>query len=101
MGAIPASTSEQRTGTTSHPWGAPTSAEKQMGKDLRPSPSLITVLARSAMAWARRLLHQAASALFAFSASAAKPTASCTAMSASTLRSRVMPDFSMPFMKRL
>jgi len=43
----------------------------------------------------------AASALLAFSASAAKPAASCTAMSASTLRSRVMPALSRPFMKRL
>ena len=48
-----------------------------------------------------RSLAYAASALLAFSAKAAKPTASCTAMSASTLRSRVMPAFSMPFMKRL
>ena len=43
----------------------------------------------------------AASAPLAFSASAAKPDASCTAMSASTLRSRVMPAFIRPFMKRL
>ena len=50
--------------------------------------------------WWRSLAY-AASALLAFSAKAAKPTESCTAISASTLRSRVMPAFSMPFMKRL
>ena len=44
---------------------------------------------------------QAARALLAFSASAVNPAASCTAMSASTLRSRVMPALSSPFMKRL
>src|SRR5690606_4484270 len=46
-------------------------------------------------------LAYAARAPFAFSASAAKPFSSCTAMSASTLRSRVMPALDRPFMKRL
>ena len=43
----------------------------------------------------------AARAALAFVASTSNALMSCTAMSASALRSRVMPAFSMPFMKRL
>ncbi len=75
--------------------------EKTMGKDFRPSPRVrrFTSPAEALLPW--RPQAYAASAPFAFSASAAKPTASCTAISASTLRSRVMPAFIRPLMKRL
>jgi hypothetical protein len=71
-----------------------------MGKDLRPSPCVYRDGGPTHDARGRDI-HYAASAPFAFSASAAKPFSSCTAMSASTLRSRVMPAFIRPLMKRL
>ena len=79
--------------------------KKRMGKDLRPSPCVYQLVSRQppahAPAAATGHVHYAASAPLAFSVRAVNPAASCTAMSASTLRSRVMPALSRPFMKRL
>ncbi len=72
---------------------------KNNGEGLAPFPTCSAMDCQCCLR--RNPQAYAASAPLAFSASAAKPAASCTAMSASTLRSRVMPAFSMPFMKRL
>src|SRR5690606_38518475 len=94
-----------RDDTSSEPPGKSPPPERNMGKDLRPSPCVYRLVRSHRKAAWRRLAcgrqTYAASAPFAFSASAVKPAASCTAMSASTLRSRVMPAFIRPFMKRL
>ncbi len=75
--------------------------ETKMGKDLRPSPRVAvdaTAAHGSAGCEIAGLRRERALRLFG---QRRKPAASCTAMSASTLRSRVMPAFSRPFMKRL
>src|SRR5690606_26308801 len=77
------------------------SPQKRNGEGLAPFPAACITFPSDAAIAAPAGRTSAARAPLAFSASAAKPAASCTAMSASTLRSRVMPALDRPFMKRL